>query len=88
MQTDQILKEFWEDNERFADFFNTVFFQGEEIIRPEELETISPELSNAEEKSGHIRTDAKYRDKVKKWKGDEAGDPGNRESEQCPLCNA
>lgn len=69
MQTDQILKEFWEDNERFADFFNTVFFQGEEIIRPEELETISPELSNAEEKLGHIRTGAKYRDKVKKWKG-------------------
>lgn len=38
MQTDQILKEFWEDNDRFADFFNTVCFGGRQVIHPEELE--------------------------------------------------
>lgn len=69
MQTDQILKEFWEDNERFADFFNTVFFEGRQRIRPEELETVSQDLSsNVEVKQG-LENLTKYRDKVKLWKG-------------------
>ena len=69
MQVDQILKDFWEDNDRFADFFNTVFFGGENVIAPEELETLSPEVSAAEETKQGLEGQTKYRDKVKRWKG-------------------
>ena len=69
MQADQILKEFWEDNERFADFFNTVFFGGRKLVSPEELETISPDMSDAEETKRGLEGITKYRDKVKLWHG-------------------
>lgn len=69
MQADQILKDFWEDNERFADFFNTVFFGGKQTIRPEELETVSPDLSSAVEIKRGVENLTKYRDKVKLWNG-------------------
>ena len=35
---DIILKNYWCDNERFADFFNAVLFHEEQRILPEELE--------------------------------------------------
>lgn len=69
MQADQILKEFWEDNERFADFFNTVFFGGRKVIGPEELETISADMSDTEETKQGLKGITKYRDKVKLWHG-------------------
>lgn len=69
MQVDQILKDFWEDNDRFADFFNTVFFKGEKVIFPEELETISTDVSTVEETKQGLESQMKYRDKVKRWKG-------------------
>lgn len=69
MQTDQILKEFWEDNDRFADFFNTVCFGGRQVIHPEELESIPADLSDAEEKEQKLEGITKYRDKAKIWKG-------------------
>ena len=32
VKPDPFLKEFWRDNERFADLFNTVMFHGEEKV--------------------------------------------------------
>lgn len=69
MRTDQILKEFWEDNERFADIFNTVFFEGKKVIRANELKTVSPDLSSAVEVKWSLENITKYRDKVKLWNG-------------------
>ena len=34
LKPDIILKNYWSDNERFADLFNAVLFQGEQVIRP------------------------------------------------------
>lgn len=32
LKPDTALKEYWEDNERYADFFNAVLFGGREVI--------------------------------------------------------
>ncbi len=45
LKPDMILKNYWNDNERFADFFNAVLFGGEEVIKPEELESVDTEAS-------------------------------------------
>ena len=37
VKTDVILKEFWRQNDRFADLFNAVVFQGKQVLRPEDL---------------------------------------------------
>jgi hypothetical protein len=34
---DTEMKKFWRDNEHFADLFNAYFFNGEKVIKPEEL---------------------------------------------------
>ena len=36
-KADVILKDFWRQNERFADLFNAVIFRGKQIIKPEDL---------------------------------------------------
>lgn len=40
MKSDVIFKEFWRNNERFADLFNVVVFGGREVIKPEILQDI------------------------------------------------
>ena len=37
LKPDIILKNYWRDNERFADLFNAVLFGGEQEIQPDEL---------------------------------------------------
>lgn len=37
-QTDVVLKEYWRNNEQFADLFNALLFSGQEVISPSELE--------------------------------------------------
>ena len=37
---DVVLKKYWENKERFSDFFNAVLFDGKTVIRPEELEDL------------------------------------------------
>ena len=34
---DEIFKKFWNQNDRFASLLNTVLFEGEDMITPEEL---------------------------------------------------
>ena len=40
-------KEFWRDNERSADLFNAVIFNGESVIHPEDLTEMDTEASMA-----------------------------------------
>ncbi len=37
LSPDAVLKGYWRNNDRFADLFNQIFFNGEEIILPEDL---------------------------------------------------
>lgn len=37
IKPDLILKNFWRNNERFADLFNTVFFNGQHFIQADTL---------------------------------------------------
>ena len=37
-QKDLYQSDFYEDKHRFADVFNGVFFEGKEVVKPEELE--------------------------------------------------
>lgn len=50
------MKEFWRDNRRFADLFNSVVFQGKEVISPEELTEMDTDTST------EVRTEKKYVD--------------------------
>ena len=42
---DVVLKKYWENKERFSDFFNAVLFDGKTVIRPEELEDLDTDES-------------------------------------------
>ena len=45
VKQDVLLKDFWRSNERFADLFNAVMFQGEEVLRAEELQEMDTDVS-------------------------------------------
>lgn len=45
IKTDIIVKNYWRDNARFADFFNAVLFEGKQVIQPEDLEDLDTEGS-------------------------------------------
>ena len=47
------LKDFWRNNDRFADLFNASLFHGRQIIKPEELEEQDTEASFILEHSNH-----------------------------------
>lgn len=40
LKPDTVLKNYWSNNEQFADLFNAVLFEGKQIIKPDELEEI------------------------------------------------
>lgn len=46
LKPDAVLKEYWKNNERFADFFNAVLFGGREVIHASQLEERDTEESN------------------------------------------
>lgn len=37
IKADHILKNFWKDNSRFADLFNACIFDGEQVLKPNDL---------------------------------------------------
>ena len=43
------LKVYFSDKERYADLWNGSLFQGREVVKPQELEEVSPVLDMAEE---------------------------------------
>ena len=46
LKPDVVLKEYWNNNERYADFFNAVLFAGRQVIKAEQLEERDTEESN------------------------------------------
>ena len=57
------------EKKRFADLFNGVLYKGKQVIRPEELEEISPVASvSIKNRAGKTRNMKKYRDIVMRWK--------------------
>ena len=38
LKADTVVKNYWRNNEQFADIFNAVLFNGNKVIKPEELE--------------------------------------------------
>lgn len=65
-KTDVIFKEFWRQNERFADLFNTVIFKGKQVIHPENLSEMDTDVSGTIEMKDYKETLTRTRDIVKK----------------------
>ena len=63
---DVVLKDFWRDNQRFADLFNAVLFQGKEVLIPDSLEEQDTEVSGIIEMKDYKETLSRTRDVVKK----------------------
>lgn len=66
VKPDAILKNFWRDNARFADLFNAILFDGENVIDLEELKEVDTDLSAVLKFNGHADTLQKILDVVKK----------------------
>ena len=47
LKPDVVLKEYWKNNERYADFFNAVLFDGREVIKASQLEERDTEESRS-----------------------------------------
>lgn len=65
LKPDTILKNYWNDNEQFADFFNAVLFGGEQVISPDELEDIDTEESSILEHKKYAESIKASRDNIK-----------------------
>ena len=65
LKPDIIAKKYWNNNERFADFFNAVLFQGEQVIKPEELEDVDTEGSFVLEHRKYAESIQAARDNIK-----------------------
>lgn len=59
-------KEFWRQNDRFADLFNAVLFHGEEVLKPEALEEIDTDMSGIVQFKDYEESLVRARDVVKK----------------------
>lgn len=66
VKLDVLLKDFWRSNERFADLFNAVMFQGEEVLRAEELQEMDTDVSGIIQLKDHAESLMRIRDVVKK----------------------
>lgn len=68
-KADTKTKEFWRNNEHFADLFNTVLFGGQQVLRAEELQEKDSDLSAsvpARSRNDYVKMLAKASDVVKK----------------------
>ena len=63
---DVLLKDFWRDNERFADLFNTIFFQGKKVLDPNSLHEMDTDVSGVIELKDNNQTLSRMRDIIKK----------------------
>ena len=66
VKSDVRWKEFWRQNERFADLFHAVLFQGKEVLRPEDLEEIDTDMSGIVQFKDYEESLVRARDVVKK----------------------
>ena len=65
LKLDIVLKNYWRNNEQFADFFNAVLFDGKQIIKPEELEDADTEESSVLEHGDYAESIQLSRDNIK-----------------------
>lgn len=65
LKPDIVLKNYWSNNEQFADIFNVVLFEGKQIIRPEELEDVDTEESSILEHRDYAESIKASRDNIK-----------------------
>ncbi|MCD8022233.1 MAG: hypothetical protein LUF30_04425 [Lachnospiraceae bacterium] len=60
------LKDFWRSNDRFADLFNAVLFNGQEILKPDALEEADTDVSGIIQLKRYEESLVRARDVVKK----------------------
>ena len=65
LKPDIVLKNYWNNNEQFADFFNAVLFNGEQVISPDELEDADTEESSVLEHREYAESIKASRDNLK-----------------------
>lgn len=65
LKPDIVLKNYWSDNEQFADLFNAVLFDGETIIKADELEDLDTEESTVLENREYAESIQSSRDVIK-----------------------
>ena len=65
LKPDIVLKNYWSNNERFADLFNAVLFHGEQVIKAEELEGEDTEESSILEHKEYAESIQASRDNIK-----------------------
>lgn len=66
VKADVKLKEFWRQNDRFADLFNAVVFGGEEVLKPEDLLEMDTDVSGILQFKNYEESLVRIRDVVKK----------------------
>ena len=66
VKPDTILKDFWRNNQRFADLFNTVLFEGNTILKPNDLREVDTDVSSVVKFNGHVETVQRILDVVRK----------------------
>lgn len=66
VKADTILKNFWKNNERFADLFNAELFDGEPVLKAEDLSEVDTDVSSLLKFNSHAETVQKVLDVVKK----------------------
>lgn len=65
LKPDIVLKDYWRNNDQFADFFNAVLFRGEQVIQPEELLEIDTDESIIQEHKKYAESMKASRDNIK-----------------------
>lgn len=66
VKADVILKDFWRQNDRFADLFNAVVFQGRKVLKPEKLQEMDTDMSGMIRFKDYEESLVRMRDVVKK----------------------
>ena len=56
VKPDTVLKTFWKNNQRFADLFNTVLFDGNTILKPNDLKEADTDVSSIIKFNNHADT--------------------------------
>lgn len=65
LKPDIVVKNYWRNNEQFADFFNAVLFEGRQLIKPDELENMDTEESSVLEHREYAESIGASRDNIK-----------------------
>lgn len=56
LKPDVVLKNYWRNNDQFADLFNAVLFYGKQVIKPAELEDLDTEESSVMEHKEYVES--------------------------------